>query len=95
MYSAQYCLHCLDCCIILSFNSLLLNYQNLFTKDLIISVNSKQHTASSSYVILLSFLSVTQLTEMFSTSSPGRELNNLLCFIILKHSGVDIGIRSY
>ena len=80
MCSAQYCLHCLDCCIILSFNSLLLNYQNLFTKDLIISVNSKQHTASSSYVIPPSFLSVNSVDDKFSWLS-WMVVNRTICFV--------------
>ena len=80
MCSAQYCLHCLDCCIILSFNSLLLNYQNLFTKGLIISVNSKQHTASSSYVIPPSFLSVNSVDDKFSWLS-WMVVNRTICFV--------------
>ena len=87
----------LDRCVILSFNSLLLNYQNLFTKDLIISVNSIQRP-----VLMWSFRAfyrsswLTRLTEMFSTSSPARsEQNNLLCLINFKHCGVDIAIKSY
>ena len=45
-----------DCSIILSFNSLLLNYQNLFTKRLDNFI--ELHTASTSYVILSRFLFV-------------------------------------
>ena len=85
-----------DCSIILSFNSLLLNYQNLFTKDLIISLNSIQRP-----LLMWSFpgfcLSsrVSLRTEMFPTSSPGRQQNKLLCFISLKHRRVDVNIESY